>query len=534
MSTVTLRLLGTFSLQADPDGNPVRLGRKGEALVAHMAAHGAAGVTRSAAIALLWPDHPEEDARTSLRQCLHRMRGQLRHLPGLLDTDGDRLVVSPSCDVDLWQFERLAAQDDPASLLGAAQMYRGAFCEGLGAGREWERWLAAQRQRVAALAHRVLAGLADTAAAPAEYAAGIALAQRLLADDPVHEGCYRALMLLHERAGERATALRVWEQCRRTLRVELNVEPCAQTRELYSRLREASAESNDERTALPPWATLIRRGPSLAQELPGPTPTVDHMLRGWQLFTHFHADTNPLARAAFEAAVAADPLNVGALTLVGFTHLLDFVSGWTNEPEHSFQLAQRAADRALAIGGDHPAPHTLHGKLLLWRKEYDAALAELRRTVSRADSLASVHFHLGDICIFAGEYEESLRHIRRALQLEPNDHGLFLTIEGFALLALADLEGARAACTSAIDRNPTYAWPYGILAVALMELGDADCAQQAATTARRFCRRLSVDFAEAGLPLRDAGLRTRVARAWAAAGMPQHEGAQPAIFPAAG
>ena len=76
--TWTLRLLGEPAIES-PDGfaRPLRLARKGLALLAHVAAHGDAGVHRGELLALLWDGHRPEDARNALRQCLHQVRGTL-------------------------------------------------------------------------------------------------------------------------------------------------------------------------------------------------------------------------------------------------------------------------------------------------------------------------------------------------------------------------------------------------------------------------------------------------------------------------
>ena len=45
----------------------------------------------------------------------------------------------------------------------------------------------------------------------------------------LHESGYRRLMRLHQSAGDRAEALRVYERCRRLLADELGTTPAAET-----------------------------------------------------------------------------------------------------------------------------------------------------------------------------------------------------------------------------------------------------------------------------------------------------------------
>jgi predicted ATPase/Tfp pilus assembly protein PilF len=70
--------------------------------------------------------------------------------------------------------------------------------------------------------------------------------------DPWREEAHRQLMLLLARSGQRSAALRQYETCRRILADELGVEPGAETRVLYERIRAAeSARFNN----LPPQLT---------------------------------------------------------------------------------------------------------------------------------------------------------------------------------------------------------------------------------------------------------------------------------------
>src|SRR5512133_4045489 len=111
MQTPTLRVLGPFFLGTASNPQGARVGRKGQALLTAAAAHRADGVTRSSLMAWLWPAHDEVDGRNALRQCLHQVRLALAEDADWLDTPGDRVCLRDGRgEVDLWQFERGAAQ----------------------------------------------------------------------------------------------------------------------------------------------------------------------------------------------------------------------------------------------------------------------------------------------------------------------------------------------------------------------------------------------------------------------------------------
>lgn len=147
----------------------------------------------------------------------------------------------------------------------------------------------------------------------------------------------------------------------------------------------------------------------------------------------------------------------------------------------------------------------------------------LRGAVELAPAAAYGHFHLGEWAMWCGRSQEALAHLDRALALDANDHGVFLTIRGLAMWRGGELESARRALASAITRNPGYAWAHGAMATVLSETGEAASARQAAATARRLNPRFSVDFAARILPLAEPATRERFVRAWRLAGMPTRE-----------
>lgn len=524
MPAASIRLLGTFDLQAPGAVPPAHLGPKGQALLARLAARSGEATSRSALAALLWPEHGDVDARNALRQCLHQVRGALGEAAAAVQADGDQLRLGAGCEVDLHRFSALAARPDPDAWLAAATLYRGDFVEGLDAGVEFDRWAEVERERLRTQAHGLVERLSERAEGATARDETARLARQLLAADPVHEGCYRSLMRLYARAGLRAKALQVWDECRRALRVELGIEPCAETAALAQALHAVApaAEALPGIHAL--WEPNRRYLQSLSFELS--PQAVDHLLRGMGLFFLWLPVANAQARAAFEEAVRAGGEQPEVLGLIGWTHWFDALSGWTPDCEGSNALAAHYATRALAANqGRTPTPHMLQGKVLLWQKRHDEALEQLRFAVTMAPGNPHTHFNLGDATMWNGDYEQAIAHLHRALALDPDDHGMTLTIEGMAWWAMGDLARARRVLQSAIARNPTYPWAHGALAAVEWEGGEPELARASVATARRHNRRMSLALAENVLPYRDPAARERKLRAWRAAGMPAEEGA---------
>lgn len=529
MSISSLRLLGAFALTTADSRAPVRLGRKAQALLACAAIQGGAGVPRGRLIALLWPDHGEAEARGALRQSLHLLRRALGTAAEGLDSQGERIALRENAwEVDLRRFEALAGRPDLDSMLTAAALYGGDLLEGLDAGAEFGHWAAAERERLRELAQRLLAALVARGDEPAAHERAVALAHRLLASDPVHEGCYRALMQLHARAGLRAKALQTWNECREALQRELGVEPSAETAALVEQLcRGAAASAAPDRARASPAVSFV---PVVSPARAGDDPqVVDLNLRGWEQYVLYTPEGNLRARAAFEEAVRLAGDHAEVIARVGWTWWTEATSRWSSDPDASMAQAFHWASRAIACNRGRSTPHSLMGKILLWRGEHDAALEQFRVAVALEPGYSWAHFHLADALMWAGQCDEALAEASRALALDQNDHGMFLTIRGFAFWMIREYRAARLALHSALTRNPGYFWPALMLAVVDAEEGNLPAATAAAAAARGRRPGFSVSYAEHVLPFRMAGHRRRMVEALRACGMPQDEGAP---FPA--
>lgn len=241
-----LRLLGEMELRS-PAGEPVRLvTRKTAWLLAALALAGEKGASRDALCEALWGDRGETQARGSLRQALASLRhdiGAAEEAQFNVAAEGDRLrLVARHDEVDVWLFERLAAEGNKATLRRASDLYRGDLLQGVAVSESFEQWIlprkrALQQQALAIADHLSTHGPGDDAALDA----GAALAERLLAADPAAETAHRALIRIHMKRGQTSAAARQFEECRRALRRDLGVEPERQTRALLATATMATA-----------------------------------------------------------------------------------------------------------------------------------------------------------------------------------------------------------------------------------------------------------------------------------------------------
>ncbi|NMO93617.1 BTAD domain-containing putative transcriptional regulator [Actinomycetospora sp. TBRC 11914] len=240
---VRVQLHGRFAVAVA--GRPVEHllpGRRARLLVAVLADSDRCPVDRAALIDLLWcPASPGDGASATFSALLSKVRTVLApaEIRGRRSLD---LVLPPGSIVDaavaraaLHAAESAAARED----------WRAAWTESLSALFVTQRGFLADfddpwsedRRREASLRHRrVLAGYGEACLhlGPGERSGAERSARALIALDPLAEHGHRLLMRALAARGDRAAALRAYEEMRRLLRDELGADPCATTREVYA------------------------------------------------------------------------------------------------------------------------------------------------------------------------------------------------------------------------------------------------------------------------------------------------------------
>ena len=251
MARLKIFLFGGFRVECEGRPRIAVTRKKGQALLALLALRPGTGYPREALTALLWAESSDEEARHSLRQELHELRralaaGKIR----ALIVDGERVALDPdTIDVDVVKFDRLAAEGTPEAWRRAAALYEGDLLLGVGV-REgaFEDHLRSERERLRVRATAVFGRLLKHQTQHNLVEAATQTGLRLLAMDPTQEDVHRQLMKLFARSGQRGAALRQYQQCVEILQRELDVEPDAETRQLY---REILASSAPGRPATP-------------------------------------------------------------------------------------------------------------------------------------------------------------------------------------------------------------------------------------------------------------------------------------------
>ena len=244
---VRLRLIGQMEAWTLNSESVLPPGRKTRALLAIVALSAPRPVLRSRLAELLWSRRPEEQARASLRQEIHRLLDVLSPAgQDVLAINRDSLALRPGVVwVDVEEVLR-ATTTHPASL----GLLDSELLEELdGVDPAFDVWLHAERERLRDRARAVAESLLHEQVSPESL---IAVAQQLLAIDRAHEGAWRALMRAHAERGERGMAIQSYDRCRAVLADQLEATPSPETQALLAEIRTGRSVRPVPATVAPP------------------------------------------------------------------------------------------------------------------------------------------------------------------------------------------------------------------------------------------------------------------------------------------
>ncbi len=249
--TLSVQLLGHFEARLS-DGTPIKLcsNRKGQALFKLLATQPGAHYHKERLLSLFWRNDEPAVASGKLHIAVSRLRrALLREGLGddILRFENDCYSLNSSLgirsDVELFQshlrsgarLEGRAERDlARAEYEAALALYQGPYvAEVVG-----EDWPLRERARLEADFLDLLSKLSSWYFDAGRYPASAECCRHILRYDNLREDIYRKLMRCLSRQGQRNQALRLYEECARTLEQELGVSPMRKTTELMARIRQ--------------------------------------------------------------------------------------------------------------------------------------------------------------------------------------------------------------------------------------------------------------------------------------------------------
>ncbi|MEM8616332.1 MAG: BTAD domain-containing putative transcriptional regulator, partial [Pseudomonadota bacterium] len=239
------------------NGERVEITRKREReLLTTLAVHQGTRLSRDLLVARIW-DRDDFQAKKALNTTLWRLRAALNEAgteaDHWLDTGSDymrlRKVRGPWVDVSA--FQEAVGQPLQANALEplqhAIELYRGELAPGLDT-----EWLQDERRSLQEHYQRLLSQALDLLMAARRYDDAETYAGRLLRADPYEEQAWRTMMLVKIETGQRAQAIRTYQDMETLLSDDLGIAPSPESQALYRICREPEPTYRIESVAMSP------------------------------------------------------------------------------------------------------------------------------------------------------------------------------------------------------------------------------------------------------------------------------------------
>lgn len=250
MSALNIYLFGKFCVRRGEQELEGLDARKVQELFCYLLLHRDHTLSREILASLLWPETTTTLSKKNLRQALWQLQSSLGSQneslsDRVLIVEPEWIKLNPSAvfwfDVAALENAFLLVQKIPGQKLDnqkaqilhdAVQLYQGPLLEGW-----YQDWCIYERERLQGMYLSMLDKLMGYCEMRHDYETGLLYGMRILCYDRARERTHRRLMRLHYLNGDRAAALRQFEQCAAALDEELGVGPSKPTIALYEQIQ---------------------------------------------------------------------------------------------------------------------------------------------------------------------------------------------------------------------------------------------------------------------------------------------------------
>ncbi|QHK20090.1 response regulator [Pseudarthrobacter psychrotolerans] len=224
-----------------------------------------APVSKDRLIHILWAGQAPPEALPTLESYVSVLRRRLQPGMGkdgpLRTVTGGYMLDRSLVDLDLDRFETLVRRAESAVPQRAIVLLQEALdlaSAPLMGDELLPSWAEGERTRHAARVFRARILAAESALAVGRTRLAATWAREAVADDPLSEQAWTALVLGLEQGGQPTEALRAFEQCRRIMDREMGCAPGPVLRSIYARLLEATAHTTVPVSGSTPDSQKIR------------------------------------------------------------------------------------------------------------------------------------------------------------------------------------------------------------------------------------------------------------------------------------
>src|SRR5262249_15358922 len=194
----------------------------------------------------------------------------------------------------------------------------------------------------------------------------------------------------------------------------------------------------------------------------------DCYLRGRASFNRrLTPEANAQARQLFEQALVLDPHYADACVSLGNTYYAEWMWRWSADPQ-TLERAGELAQKALTLDDSVPFAHALLGMVYGNKQQYDQAITAGERALALDPNNAGSYVSQAEVLHFAGRPAEALRALEQAIRLNPRGTPQCLFLLGYTYYIVGRYGEAIATLQEVIRRSPDHAYAHFTLATSYL------------------------------------------------------------------
>ena len=200
------------------------------------------------------------------------------------------------------------------------------------------------------------------------------------------------------------------------------------------------------------------------------------------------------AKELAKEAIALDQNYAFPYSTLSSAHLLDLWFDFSESPKESMRLAVEAAQKALALDPSDPRTHLGWVNLYIMQREHDKAIASAERAVALNPGGARPLFALGVAMYHSCRFDEAVTIYEQAIRLDPFPSGIALRNLGITYKNVGRYEESVKQLKRVIELSPNDLFAHLHLAIAYLKLGRDGEAKAEAAEVLRIHPKFSLDY----------------------------------------
>ena len=247
----------------------------------------------------------------------------------------------------------------------------------------------------------------------------------------------------------------------------------------------------------------------------------DHYRRGtWHLY-RFGSDDIAAAQDHCRKAIASDPEFPQPYAALAYASHLSLIFDYAADRLAILDEGLTAARRAVQLDDRDSFAHAMLGRLHMMARDYDLAIAETRAAIERNPYSAQAYFGLGFALVVAGEAEQAIEPLSRAVDLSPRDPNLasYGTVLSTAYILLKQPAKAAEWARVATRQPSSHFIAHMHLVAALALLDDTIGARKARQTLLQLKPDFSAEYVKKVWPFRRSTDEARIVEGLRKAGL---------------